>query len=289
MNKYIILQLSILIFLFYTSNAQDIPESMKPPRMVNDFSGLLDPSNRDNLENKLQSFYYQTSTQIYVVILDDLAGYDISDFAFQLGEKWGVGTKGKDNGIVILLNPSPDRQHGDVFIATGYGLEEFVPDAITNRIVDYDMIPFFKEQKYYEGLEAATNTIIDLTKGEFTADEYIQRILEADGIIIGSPTYFSDLTVATKALIERAGYATGSLLKNKLGAAVVAVRRAGANHVFSSINYFFLIKEMIVVGSTYWNMGIGRNPGEVLDDAEGIQTFKNLGRNFADVLKKLKT
>ncbi|MFW9825691.1 MAG: flavodoxin family protein, partial [Candidatus Thorarchaeota archaeon] len=75
---------------------------------------------------------------------------------------------------------------------------------------------------------------------------------------------------------------------NKLGAAVVAVRRAGANHVFSSINYFFLIKEMIVIGSTYWNLGIGRNPGEVLEDQEGIQTMKNLGNNFATVLKKLK-
>ena len=74
-----------------------------------------------------------------------------------------------------------------------------------------------------------------------------------------------------------------------MGAAVVAVRRAGANHVFSSINYFFLIKEMIVVGSTYWNLGIGRNPGEVLEDEEGIQTFQNLGRNFAYVLKKLQS
>ncbi|MHA1941831.1 MAG: flavodoxin family protein, partial [Candidatus Hodarchaeales archaeon] len=120
-------------------------------------------------------------------------------------------------------------------------------------------------------------------------NDYIQKMLEADGIIIGSPTYYSNLTVATKALIERAGYATGRLLKNKLGAAVVAVRRAGANHVFSSINYFFLIKEMIVIGSTYWNMGIGRNPGEVLNDQEGIRTFKNLAINFADVLQKLKS
>jgi multimeric flavodoxin WrbA len=72
-----------------------------------------------------------------------------------------------------------------------------------------------------------------------------------------------------------------------VGAAVVAVRRAGANHVFSSINYFFLIKEMVVVGSTYWNLGIGRKPGEVLDDEEGVRTLKNLGKNFSYVLKKL--
>ncbi|KPK83825.1 MAG: hypothetical protein AMS27_11800 [Bacteroides sp. SM23_62_1] len=180
MNKYIFLQLTVLIFLFNTLNGQDIPRPMQPPRMVNDFSGLLDPSIRDNLENKLQSFYYETSTQIYIVILDDLGGYDISDFTFQLGEEWGVGTREKDNGIVILLNPSPDRQHGDVFIATGYGLEATVPDAIANRIIDYDLIPFFKEQKYYEGLEAATNTIIDLTRGEYTPDDYIQKHESAD-------------------------------------------------------------------------------------------------------------
>jgi multimeric flavodoxin WrbA len=118
-------------------------------------------------------------------------------------------------------------------------------------------------------------------------NEYIKLMLESDGIIIGSPTYFSDLTTSTKALIERAGFATRRLLKNKLGAAVVAVRRAGANHVFSSINYFFLIKEMIVVGSTYWNLGIGSKPGEVLEDEEGVITMKNLGKNFASVLIKL--
>ncbi len=174
MYKYTYL-LFLITFVSFTVRAQDIPKPMEPPRMVNDFSGLLDPVDRDKLENKLQSFYYQTSTQIYMVILDDLAGYDISDFTFQLGEEWGVGTKEKDNGIVILLHPSPDRQHGKAFIATGYGLEGAVPDAIANRIVDYDMIPYFRVQKYYEGLEAATNTIIDLTKGEYTADEYISR------------------------------------------------------------------------------------------------------------------
>ena len=172
MNKIYFL---ILVFLPMAAIAQDIPEPMEPPRMVNDFSLLLNDNNRATLENKLQSFYYQTSTQIYVVILDDIHGYDIADFTFQLGEKWGVGSKDKDNGIVILINPSADRTHGDAFIATGYGLEEFVPDAITNRIVDYDMIPYFKEQRYYDGLDAATTTIIGLTEGEFTADEYIQQ------------------------------------------------------------------------------------------------------------------
>jgi uncharacterized protein len=166
----ILLAASVLVFSLI---AQDIPDPMYPPRMVNDFSGLLKPADLENLESKLQTFYYETSTQIYIVIVDDLHGYDISDFAFRLGEKWGVGTRGKDNGIVILLHPSPDRMHGKAFVATGYGLEASVPDAIANRLVDLEMVPHFREQKYYEGLDAATNTIISLTRGEFTAENYL--------------------------------------------------------------------------------------------------------------------
>ncbi len=186
------LYILLLVLVPAITVAQDIPGPMDPPRMVNDFSQLLSDNNRAALENKLQSFYYQTSTQIYVIILDDIHGYDIADFTFQLGEKWGVGTKGKDNGIVILMNPSADRMHGDVFIATGYGLEEFVPDAITNRIVEYDMVPYFKEQRYYDGLDAATTTIIELTEGKYTADEYIQRRAGSGGAgtVIGFIFFF---------------------------------------------------------------------------------------------------
>ncbi len=172
------------LFMAFSLTGQDIPDPMQPPRMVNDFSGLLNNNDREQLEKKLQDFYYETSTQIYIVILDDIAGYDIADFTVQLGEKWGVGTKGKDNGAVILLNPSPDRKHGDAYIATGYGLEGAVPDAIANRIIDFDMIPHFKEMDYYDGLEAATSTMIDLTRGEYTADEYIKRNEQAGSPII---------------------------------------------------------------------------------------------------------
>lgn len=174
MKKAIATSLLILIASSLI-RAQEIPDPMQPPRMVNDFSGLLNPDNTQSLETKLQEFYYQTSTQIYIVILDDLGGYDISEFSFLLGDKWGIGTKGKDNGILILMNPSPDRKHGDVYIASGYGLEGAVPDAKANRIVDYDMIPRFREQDYYGGLDAATSTIMELARGEYTMDEYIQN------------------------------------------------------------------------------------------------------------------
>jgi len=121
---------------------------------------------------------------------------------------------------------------------------------------------------------------------------YIEKMLDADGIILGSPTYFADVSTNMKALIERAGFVcrvNGDLLRRKVGAAVVAVRRGGGVHVFESINYFFLIAQMIVVGSSYWNLGYGQDPGEVKDDEEGIQTFKTLGENLSYVLKKLKS
>lgn len=173
MRKYLALYFSLFIAL--SVMAQDIPDPMQPPRMVNDFSGLLDPADGERLEGKLREFYFQTSTQIYIVILDDLGGNEISQFAFLLGDKWGIGTKDKDNGAVILLNPSPDRMRGKAYIATGYGLEGAVPDAIANRIVDYDMVPWFKQQEYFEGLDAAVTTLMELTRGEYTADEYLQN------------------------------------------------------------------------------------------------------------------
>jgi uncharacterized protein len=151
--------------------------------MVNDFSGLLSTAEQNQLEQTLQAFYYETSSQIYVIILDDLQGYDIAQYSQMLGEKWGVGTKGRDNGIVILVNPSPDRQHGKAYIATGYGLEGAVPDALANRIVDLDMVPYFKQQKYFEGLVAATKTIMELAQGEYTADEYLRSRGQSKGTI----------------------------------------------------------------------------------------------------------
>ena len=119
----------------------------------------------------------------------------------------------------------------------------------------------------------------------------IKKMVEADGIIIGSPTYFSDLSTEAKALIDVAGYSlrgAGNPLRKKPGAAVVSVRRAGAIHAFDSINHFFLINEMIIPGSSYWNIGIAGQKGEVVNDEEGMRTMKVLGENMAWLLKKLK-
>ncbi|NQU04177.1 MAG: flavodoxin family protein [Syntrophaceae bacterium] len=117
----------------------------------------------------------------------------------------------------------------------------------------------------------------------------VEKMFEADGILLGSPTYFSDVTTEMKALIDRAGFvarANGHALKRKAGAAVVAVRRAGSIHAYDTINHFFLINQLIVPGSSYWNIGIGREKGEVEKDEEGIQTMKTLGQNMAWLLQK---
>ena len=123
-------------------------------------------------------------------------------------------------------------------------------------------------------------------------NSYVQKMKEADGILLGSPTYFGMMSPEMKALIDRAGFvarANPELLKHKVGAAVVAVRRAGGMSTFDAINHFFLINQMIVPGSSYWNIGVGHKKGEVANDEEGMQTMEVLGRNMAWLIKKLKT
>ncbi|MFX1556248.1 MAG: flavodoxin family protein [Promethearchaeota archaeon] len=185
---------------------------------------------------------------------------------------------------VVLFNGSP-RKEGNTYHSLKVVMDELDAEGIE---CDYVWIGMNKLQGCTACLKCIDNDDQKCVLPGDKMNEYIEKMLQADGIIIGSPTYFSNVSSSVKALIERAGYATGGHLKHKVGAAVVAVRRAGGVHVFSSINYFFLIKQMIVVGSSYWNLGVGKEPGEVLKDEEGIKTFKNLAKNMAFVLKKLK-
>jgi multimeric flavodoxin WrbA len=121
-------------------------------------------------------------------------------------------------------------------------------------------------------------------------NDCIAKMAAADGIILASPTYFADVPSEMKALIDRAGMVARNndhLLRRKVGAAVVAVRRGGAIHAFDTMNHFFLIEQMIIVGSSYWNIGIGRESGKVEGDEEGLQTMRILGENMAWLLKQL--
>lgn len=179
-NKYFLL---LLVFFGGFVNAQNLPEPMSPPRLVNDFAGIFNNADRDNLEQMLLAYNDTTSTQIYVVTVKDLDGYDVSDYAFRLGEKWGVGQKGKNNGAIILIKPKVGNSRGQVFIATGYGLEEKLNDARVGRIIDNYMLPYFKQNDYYTGTKNAIEAMIGYLSGQFQPDEEADELTTGDIII----------------------------------------------------------------------------------------------------------
>lgn len=166
-----------LLGLFITEMvaAQDFPEPMRPARLVNDFAGVMSAAQQNTLEAKLQAFERTSSTQIAVISVTDLHGYAISDYAARLFDRWGIGAAGNDNGVLILVKPKTSDSKGEVFISIGYGLEGVVPDILAGRIVDREMIPSLREGDYYGAIDKASNTIISLTKGEFTAKEYMNK------------------------------------------------------------------------------------------------------------------
>ena len=168
--------ITFLLFFTFSVFAQDIPERPNPPRLVNDLANVLSDQEEQQLESELVQFDNQTSTQICIVTLPSLNGYEISDLSFKIGEKWGVGQKGKNNGVVIVFKPKTENEKGGIFVAVGYGLEGVIPDAVANRnIVDYEMIPRFREGDIYGGLAAGTKVIMSLAAGEFTADAYQKK------------------------------------------------------------------------------------------------------------------
>lgn len=152
--------------------SQEFPEKPVPPRLVNDFAGMLTSQEVNALENKLVLFNDSTSTQIAIVSVSDLAGYDKSDYAQRLAEKWGIGQRGLNNGVLILLKPKTGTSKGEIFIAPGYGLEGVIPDIVCGEIIDYEVLPSFRAGDYYGGLDKATSTLMSLARGEFTAEQY---------------------------------------------------------------------------------------------------------------------
>ena len=160
--------LFLLLFAISICHAQRIPDRPSPPRLVNDYTNTLTASQVNSLEYKLRNYNDTTSTQIAVVFINDLQGTTAADFAYQIGEKWGVGTK-ENNGIVILVKPKNENK-GEVFISVGYGLEQYVPDALAKRIIETQMIPAFKYNDYYGGVNNAIDSIIKLASGGFSSD-----------------------------------------------------------------------------------------------------------------------
>ncbi|MEM4247791.1 MAG: flavodoxin family protein [Candidatus Nanoarchaeia archaeon] len=186
----------------------------------------------------------------------------------------------------IAFNGSP-RQGGNTEIALKKVLNELSAAGIQTELMQIG-------GKIIRGCIACMACRKNLNRScaidDDCVNECIEKALSSEIIILGSPTYFSDVTAEMKALIDRMGYVTrgnGSLLKDKIGAAVVAVRRGGGIHAFDTMNHFFLISGMIVVGSTYWNLCYGREIGEVENDKEGLENMSDLGKRIAVVAKKL--
>jgi multimeric flavodoxin WrbA len=189
---------------------------------------------------------------------------------------------------VVAINGSP-RKNGNTSLLINEVLTVLEAEGIETEVIQLGNKPVhgctacLKCKEIGDGRCHIKNEVLNLC---------IEKMVEADGVIIGSPVYFADVTAEVKALIDVAGYATragGHLLKRKVGAAVIAVRRGGALHAFETINNFFLINQMIVPGSSYWNFAMGRETGDVLNDLEGMQTMKDLGQNMAWLLKKIKS
>jgi uncharacterized protein len=155
----------LLLCLSAFGQVKGIPEKPNPPRLVNDFGLMLNREEQSQLEAKLLDFEQTTSTQITIVTIESLGDYDVSDFAIKLGQKWGVGKDGKNNGVVILAS----RNDHKLFIATGKGVEGALTDYIAGKIRD-KMKPYFKQGKYFEGFSVAADNVIAATKGEFKAD-----------------------------------------------------------------------------------------------------------------------
>lgn len=173
----------VMVFTFIVTNsfAQSIPAKPNPPQLVNDFANILTIKERNALESKLVRFNDTTSNQITIVTVRSFDGYDPSTFAFEIGEKWQVGQKKFDNGIVIVIKPrisSVDK--GQAFIAVGYGLEPAIPDAIAKRIVEQEMIPYFRRDNYYQGINNATSVLMQLAAGEISSDEYQDQTKTSD-------------------------------------------------------------------------------------------------------------
>jgi len=187
---------------------------------------------------------------------------------------------------VLAVSGSP-RTNGNTTALLKMVLEELESRGIETELVQLagrklaGCIACYRCFSQKNGLCAVTD---DAFNGLF------EKMCAADGIILGTPTYVADLTPEIKALIDRGTLvsgANGGLLKRKLGAAVVAVRRAGSIHAFDSINHFYTINQMIIPGSSYWNLGIGREKGEVTEDEEGVRTMRTLGENMAWLLERI--
>ena len=187
---------------------------------------------------------------------------------------------------VVAINSSP-RKESNTGMLIQYVFEELEQEGIETELIKIGGRKIAGCRACYKCFQNADR---HCSIKNDVVNECIDKMAEADGILLGSPTYFSNVNAEMKALIDRCGLvstANGGMYTHKVGASVTAVRRAGALHTFNSMNHFFLYNQMFVAGSSYWNLGIGLNPGDVANDEEGVKTMRNLGRNMAWFLRKI--
>ncbi len=180
--KNIWVLLVVVIMGFTTTALAQVPEKPNPPRLVNDFAGIFTPQQVHVLEDTLVRFSKKTSNQVTIVTVKDLAGMEASQFAYEIGEQWGVGGSKLNNGVVILIKPKNETK-GQAFIATGYGVEGVLPDASCSRIINNEMIPAFKKDDYFAGVAGALNVILPVLAKEYSIEEYENE--DRNGAIAG--------------------------------------------------------------------------------------------------------
>jgi uncharacterized protein len=163
-----VLVLCVASLLRAQSDADAFPPKPEPAVYVHDYAGWLGGGEKATLEEKLRRYHDSTSTQIVVMIRSDLGGYDKASYAFELGNRWGIGRKDKNNGVVMLIKSEPPDR--GIFIATGYGTEGALPDITAGNIIRNTMAPYFRQQQYYQGIDAGVDDIIKALGGEFVAD-----------------------------------------------------------------------------------------------------------------------
>ena len=163
-----------LVFLLFMAGSlfAQVPARPQPQRLVNDLQGLFSSRQIQVLERALVDFADSTSNQIVVVTVPELYGYDKAELAYEIGEQWGVGQKEFDNGLVILIKPKTASASGEVFIATGYGLEGAVTDAFAKMVIEREMIPYFRQNDYFGGTVAALKVLMPVISGEISTDKY---------------------------------------------------------------------------------------------------------------------
>ena len=163
----------LLLCLTALSVTAQVPARPDPPKLVNDFAGIL--GDCQWLEDSLEKIAMETSNQICVVTMNDFGGLDKEWMGYKIGQEWGVGNKKNRNGVVILVKPKTEDSKGEAYIAVGHGLEGAITDATSTRIVNQEMIPHFKENDYLGGVWAGAKVVRDLAIGEYNEEDYAQQ------------------------------------------------------------------------------------------------------------------